>query len=125
MKDEIAALRRAVTGLIALALLLPGILGALSTPELVHDRALHGALQVLCNGETGQKHEGAPASSFGCELCPVACAAGCALQPSATGEIGPLAAGRERFAVALLEALVSGIGPRDDGLPRGPPIAVI
>lgn len=122
IRDELAALRRAAGGLVALALLLPLLLGALASPDLVRDRALTASLQVLCGDTGGPGHGGAPLGSFGCALCPVACAAGCAVAPVPPATPEPCPPDRRGgFALFRENDLVTGRRPPGNGLPRGPP----
>ncbi len=124
IRDELAALRRAASGLVALALLLPVLLGALASPDLISNRALAASLAVLCGDDAGPGHGGAPIGSFGCDLCPVACAAGCAVPPAAPALVRSDPPDRRaRFALAREGDLVAGRKPAEDGLPRGPPVS--
>ena len=53
VRDRLMALRGALFGALAFALLLPSALAALSTPDLVREQALYSAiLRSLCSGES-------------------------------------------------------------------------
>ncbi|PPE79611.1 hypothetical protein C3941_10890 [Kaistia algarum] len=116
-------LRDAVVRLLALALLLPSVLGAASTPELVREQALYSVLaSSLCAGDPTQKHDGTPTPATGCPYCPTFCAGGCAPPASAAVEIGRFhPVERATFGIVLVAGRIGGTSRSDEGLPRGPP----
>jgi hypothetical protein len=116
-------LRGAVFGVLAFVLLLPSVLGGLSTPELVREQALYSELQrSLCAGNPDKQHDGAPTPLSGCDFCCSACTVGCAVPSAAVPEIGRAMASlpTETRLVAAHDVVVD-IGRPGERLPRGPP----
>lgn len=125
--DRSTQLRGAVVRMLAFALLLPAVLGALSTPELAREQALYSAImRSLCAGDPAQRRDSAPIPLAGCDLCPTACIGGCAPPVFAVVGIGRLyPVLRATFSLALVAGTVGGTSRPDEGLPRGPPIHLV
>lgn len=125
--DRSRLLRVAVARVLALALLLPAVLGALSTPELAREQALYSAImRSLCAGDPALRRDSAPIPLAGCDMCPTACTVGCAPPVCAGVELGRVPpVMRATFGIALVAGTVGGTSRSDDGLPRGPPSLVM
>ena len=126
--QRLTVVREAVLGLLFYALLLPGVLAAISTPELVREQQLYSELQrVLCAGDlaTG-RHDGAPTPLAGCDLCASNCTLGCATPAVVATEVGRHAAPAALvFRLALAEGVVGGTSRYREALPRGPPLRLV